>query len=290
MGAPFGLPVRRSAGAPCGARLPAMDLNHDRRGRGEPLVLLHGIGSRWQVWEPVLDRLAERHDVLAVDMPGFGASPPLSGTTDIARLTDAVQTFAGAQGLERWHVAGNSTGGGVALELAARGAVVSATGISPIGFWSRRERIFCQRTLGASRAAAGLVRAAGGVPALVRSATGRRLLFSQTFAHPERMTAQEAVDTVEAFVGCPAYDDVSAAFTGYLAPREHGTVPVTILWGDRDLLLLPRQGRRARAVLPRARHVALAGCGHVPFLDDPQAVTAAMLGATDWTFTRPAGR
>ena len=52
-----------------------MQPNHDRSGRGEPLVLMHGIGSRWQMWEPVIPRLAERHDVIAVDLPGFGASP-----------------------------------------------------------------------------------------------------------------------------------------------------------------------------------------------------------------------
>jgi pimeloyl-ACP methyl ester carboxylesterase len=54
-----------------------MSLAYDRRGAGEPLVLLHGIGSRWQIWSRTLDALAERHEVWAVDFPGFGASPPL---------------------------------------------------------------------------------------------------------------------------------------------------------------------------------------------------------------------
>jgi pimeloyl-ACP methyl ester carboxylesterase len=48
-----------------------MALNHYRAGAGEPLVLLHGIGRHWQMWEPVLPLLTARHDVIAVDLPGF---------------------------------------------------------------------------------------------------------------------------------------------------------------------------------------------------------------------------
>ena len=58
-----------------------MKLNHHRAGSGEPLVLIHGIGSRWQMWEPVLDRLTPHREVIAIDLPGFGASPmPPAGT------------------------------------------------------------------------------------------------------------------------------------------------------------------------------------------------------------------
>jgi pimeloyl-ACP methyl ester carboxylesterase len=50
-------------------------LNHYRGGEGEPLVLIHGIGSRWQMWEPVLEGLVAHRDVIALDLPGFGVSP-----------------------------------------------------------------------------------------------------------------------------------------------------------------------------------------------------------------------
>jgi pimeloyl-ACP methyl ester carboxylesterase len=59
-------------------------LNYERWGSGPPLVLLHGIGHRLQAWDPVLDRLAAAHDVIAVDLPGFGKSPPLDGQAGIA--------------------------------------------------------------------------------------------------------------------------------------------------------------------------------------------------------------
>jgi len=244
-------------------------LNHDRRGTGEPLLLLHGIGSRWQVWDPVLDALAATHDTIAVDLPGFAGSAPLPGRTDIAALTDAVAAFAAALGLERWHVAGNSTGGGVALELAQRGVVASATAVSPIGFWSTRERAYGQAALTSTRAIARRARDAGAIPSLVSTAAGRTAMLSLTFARPWRLSPAECVASVDDFLDCPAWDDVHASFTGYVAPFDHGDVPVTVAWGTQDRLLLPRQARRARRVMPRARHVALPGCGHAPFSDDP---------------------
>jgi pimeloyl-ACP methyl ester carboxylesterase len=60
---------------PSMTKQPAAGINFDRRGAGEPPVLIHGIAHRWQAWEPLLDALAERHDVIAIDLSGFGKSP-----------------------------------------------------------------------------------------------------------------------------------------------------------------------------------------------------------------------
>jgi pimeloyl-ACP methyl ester carboxylesterase len=254
-----------------------VELTHDRRGRGEPLVLVHGIGSRWQVWEPVLDALAGRHEVIALDLPGFGASGPLPAgiEPDVPGLASAVEAFCARAGLERPHVAGNSMGGAIALELARRGTVRSATAVSPAGFWTERERVFAQRSLRVSRELARRARPA--LPALVRTPAGRTLLFGQTFAKPWRLERQEAIDTVDAFTGAPGFDAAMARFTGYRAPTEHDGVPVTVAWGDKDRLLLFRQAARARRLMPRARHVTLPGCGHAPFHDDPELVAAVLL-------------
>ena len=90
-----------------------------RAGSGEPLLLLHGIGSRWQVWRPVLGRLACSRDVVALDLPGFGQSPmPPPGTPPgAASLTGLVCDFLDSIGWQAPHVAGNSLGGQVTLEL-----------------------------------------------------------------------------------------------------------------------------------------------------------------------------
>ena len=127
-------------------------LNHIRQGTGEPLVLIHGIGSQWQVWGPVLERVGEQRDVVALDLPGFGASPPLAGEVTLATLADAVAGLVDELGLERPHVAGNSLGGALALELARTGRARSATGLSPLGFARGREITFARALARRARA------------------------------------------------------------------------------------------------------------------------------------------
>jgi pimeloyl-ACP methyl ester carboxylesterase len=101
-----------------------MDLAHEREGSGPPLVLLAGIGMNRTAWQPVRSRLAAARELWLLDLPGFGESAALPDDTDstIDALTDAVERCLPALGLERPHVAGNSLGGAVALELARRGA------------------------------------------------------------------------------------------------------------------------------------------------------------------------
>ena len=77
-----------------------MTLNHVRRGSGRPLLLVHGLGAGWRSWLPILDELAERREVIAVDLPGFGDTPPLTGEVSIATLTDSVAEFIREQGLD----------------------------------------------------------------------------------------------------------------------------------------------------------------------------------------------
>jgi pimeloyl-ACP methyl ester carboxylesterase len=85
-------------------------LGYDRRGRGPPLVLLQSLGADRSVWLPVLDRLAEERDAIAIDLPGFGSSDALLGGVLPAprELAVAVASFAAGLGLDRPHMAGNS--------------------------------------------------------------------------------------------------------------------------------------------------------------------------------------
>jgi pimeloyl-ACP methyl ester carboxylesterase len=232
-----------------------MDLAFERRGAGEPLVLLHGLGSRRQVFAPVLGRLAGEFEVWALDMPGFGASPPPPRpVSSIGRLTDEVQAWLHGRGVEGCHVAGNSTGGGVALELAARGTVASATALAPIGFWSPRERAFCQGSVRATRALARRLRPIA--PALLRQAPMRALLFAQYAAHPARIAPEDALGDVDALIGAPAFDDICAAFTVPMA-RPGGCVRVA-QDGDDELgaqeQRRPDHSQECRVRMARAHH------------------------------------
>jgi pimeloyl-ACP methyl ester carboxylesterase len=252
----------------------SLSINYHREGEGPPLVLLHGVGHHWQAWEPVIGRLAGEFDVIACDSPGFGRSAALSAgiAPTIPAYADAFEWFFAELGLERPHVAGNSMGGAIALELARGRAARSVCAFSPAGFWTTAERRYCQLSLGALGAVP--VRARPRLEAMARRRAGRVALFAQTFGHPTRLPAREAVATLRDAWASPALAGALDAFRDYRfgSPQQLRSTPLTIAWGRRDRLLPYRlQAPRARAMLPWATHVAL-DAGHVPFFDDPGAV------------------
>jgi pimeloyl-ACP methyl ester carboxylesterase len=253
-------------------------LSHHRAGCGPALVLIHGIGSRWQVWRPVLERLEREREVVALDLPGFGDSPkpPPGSPAGVESLTALVAEFLDTLGLERPHVAGNSLGGWLALELAAAGRAASATALSPAGFWSGIEAALVRASLWSSvRVARGLAPVAS---AVLRPAPLRRLLLWQLVGRPERIPPAEAAANVRALAAAPWFDETLEAITGErYRSRGRLPVPATIAWGERDRLLHPRQALRAAQELPGARMLTLRGCGHVPTYDDPAQVARVLL-------------
>jgi pimeloyl-ACP methyl ester carboxylesterase len=256
----------------------SISINYERTGSGEPLVLLHGVGHHWQAWSPVIDLLAPEFDVVAADSPGFGRSAPLPAGIEptVPAYADAFEWFFAELGLGRPHVAGNSMGGAIALELARRRAVSSASAFSPAGFWNTAELHFCILSLKALATTPDAVRPL--LLSLARTKAGRVALFSQNFGFPARLPAEEAVATLSDAWAAPALSGALDAFNHYRfeAPEQLRSVPVTIAWGNRDRLLPYRlQAPRARRMLPWATHVTL-GAGHVPFYDDPPAAAAVI--------------
>jgi pimeloyl-ACP methyl ester carboxylesterase len=256
----------------------SVSINHHREGSGPPLVLLHGVGHHWQAWTPVIERLAGEFDVIACDTPGFGASAPLPAGVEptIPAYVDAFEWFFAELGLERPHVAGNSMGGAIALELVRGRRVSSACAFSPAGFWSDAERRFCQLSLGALARTPRALRPP--LEALARTRAGRVALFGQLFGYPGRLPEQEALQALRDAWRSPAFEATLRAFSHYRfeAPQQLRHTPVTIAWGVHDRLLPYRlQAPRARALLPWATHVSL-GAGHVPFFDDPAAAAAVV--------------
>jgi pimeloyl-ACP methyl ester carboxylesterase len=245
-------------------------MNHRRLGEGPTLVLLHALGGSLRAWEPVLDRLAAERDVIAIDLPGFGASAPLG--PDVVptprALAGAVAALLESLGVHRPHVAGNSLGGWVALELAKAGVARSVTAIAPAGLWPGplrpRGRLNAQAV---SRALRPLI-----APGL-RVGAVRRSVLGGIVAHPERLTYDQALRFVRDYADARGYVDVNREMRGSrFTGGEQIRVGVTVAWCERDRLVGPPR------VMPlRARALTLYDCGHVPMTDDPAAVARVLL-------------
>ncbi|RST23389.1 alpha/beta fold hydrolase [Streptomyces sp. WAC04770] len=255
-----------------------VSVEYERTGTGEPLVLLHGIGHHHQAWEPVTRILAAEREVIAVDLPGFGASPglPDGAPYSLETVPAIFGALFGALGLDRPHVAGNSLGGLFALELGRTELVRSVTALSPAGFWNEPERRYAFATLRAMRRAA-LALPVPAIERLSRSAAGRTALTSTIYARPGRRSPEAVVAETLALRGATGFHQTLAAGRGVTFSDEVKGIPVTVAWGTRDRILLRRQGIRAKHVLPDARLVRLPGCGHVPMNDDPALVARVIL-------------
>lgn len=255
-------------------------LAHDVVGSGPPLVLLHFLGGHRKVWRPVLPELARHHQVFSLDLPGFGDSSSRPGSPTIPRLADAVLETCDELGLEQPAVAGISIGGGLAVELAGRErdgrpVVGSAVAISPVGFTSRAEAAFAKASLTATYAACRAV--VGQIDRLAGPKALRTAFGAQIFAKPWAVPAPDLAALVRSVALSPGTLPTLRAAVGHQAPGGATTTPLTIAWGQRDALLLPRQGARAIERLPFAQLVPLRGCGHVPLWDDPAAVSEVIL-------------
>jgi pimeloyl-ACP methyl ester carboxylesterase len=267
---------------------PSGQLNHVRRGEGEPLLLLHSLGGSLAQWSPVLERLSEHHQVVAVDMPGFGDSPALPGGIEpsAANLATATLDFYDSLRLNRRpHVAGISLGGWVAIECARQGRARSVVGLCTAGFWRRPLRS-SNNAIARSRFAGR--RVAPLLGPMMATSRGRRRALGRFVAHPERMSPREAHEMARAYVSAPAYPEASGLMRGGMIGRiDDLDVPVTLAWAEHDRIVRrPKPG-----VLPeKVRQVELPDCGHVPTWDDPDLVARVVLSGSQATPLRSEGR
>lgn len=254
-----------------------------RNGSGEPLLLIHGLGASSGVWDPVIDLLAGERQVIVLDMPGFGQalSLPEGVEPTAANLAAALHESCLELSIERPHVAGNSLGAWVGLEMGRAGWATSVTALSPAGLW----RAPLGEREGDTRRWARRLRPA--VSLALRVPAARRRMLSTFSAHPERIPIAAGRELVLGWIDSSGYDGANRAMrthlfdpTGY--PED---VPVTIAWGEHDRLVgPPKPGRRPAG----ARFVVLPGVGHTPMWDDPELVARTLLEGSATSAAAPA--
>lgn len=254
-----------------------------RGGSGPPLVLLHGFTDTWRTWELVLPQLERHHDVLAVTLAGHAGGPPLETVSDAA-LVDAVERAMDDAGFATAHVAGNSLGGYISLQLAARGRADSVVALAPAGGWAVGDESF-KETLAYFTTMQELLAAA--VPhadMIVASPEGRRRATEFIATNYEHIPAELIAHLMRGAADCPGVVPLIefAQREGWNLDAERIDCPVRMVWGTDDRILAwPSTAARFRDDwLPRADWVELAGIGHCPQLDVPLETAELIAGFT----------
>lgn len=252
-----------------------------RTGARPKLVLVHGLGGTRQSWSPVLQSLSAEREVIAIDLPGHGASGSEPDSGAFAGLADSLDRYLADSGLAGADIAGVSLGGRLALEMARRGVVGDVVAIDPGGFWRGWERTYFRWTLTPSLRLVQALR--GQLPFLSTHAASRTALLAQLSARPWALPADLVARELDAFASTPTVGPLIRNLasgpmqTGPAAPE---TGRVTIAWGRKDRLCLPRQAERAQAAFPGATLHWFETSGHYPIWDSPKEAAALILSAT----------
>ncbi len=244
-----------------------------------PLVLLHGLAERRQVFDWLAAALAPHLRLVALDLPGFGSSPPLAGGGfDLGAVCARIEAALAELGLDRPAMLGHSLGGGVAVRYAAErpGALRALALVAPAGLiatgavrpsWRRPRVHALGRT--ALRAAIPMIAASRGL---------RGRAFARVVGDPHALGAALAR---ELLMGAAQGRSTPAAgieivYAGLRDRLDALTLPTLVVWGGRDRVVSPRYAEPLRDALPDGRLLLLPHSGHVPMCEEPGALAAAV--------------
>lgn len=262
-------------------------MHNVRTGSGKPLVLVHGLGSSHRNWDPIVPALSKEREVVALDLPGFGRTPPLPDVT-IATLTDSLREFLDTEDLSDADVVGSSMGARMVLELARRGHRGNVVSLDPGGFWNDNQvRIF-----GASITAS--VALVSRIQPLLPFVTGnpvtRTLALAQFSAAPWKLPKGLVLRELRGFDDekSPSLSDARKALIH--GPRQEGMPDgsrdgsrdgkIFIGWGRQDKVTLPSEAKVAMQKFPDAELHWFDRCGHFPHWDQPEQTVRFVLRAT----------
>ena len=241
-----------------------------------PLLLIHGLGATKASWLTVVPQLARNFRVIAMDVPGFGASDKPRGRYDARWFADRVTRFIDAIGYDSVHVAGNSMGGRIAMELGMDhpDRVASIACLCPAAAFSHRPAL-------------ALVRALRPELGIVASRLPRSRILPQMrglFADPrcvEQEWYEAAVDDFLHVWRSPRarmaffaalrniYLDEPQGDRGLWTRLAGLSVPSLFIYGRHDALISHRFAKKVQSTIPAAQVVVWSDCGHVPQIEFP---------------------
>jgi pimeloyl-ACP methyl ester carboxylesterase len=234
-------------------------------GKGEPLLLLHGIGCNKDYFNRTARFLTAKYHVIAPDLLGFGeSSRPPQGDYSPAAQARRLKTMMQALGIKGMDVAGHSMGGQVAMTYAALypGEVKSLWLIDPAGIWSAPESDLEKRN-----------REEGRNVGIVHNVDEARKITAYIMRHPPyipgplfKVMAQERIHN--AALEERIYKQIMA---DSIEKRIRGiTIPTLIVWGENDTVINPATAGILHKLLPNSQVIVMPDTGHFAMLERPE--------------------
>jgi pimeloyl-ACP methyl ester carboxylesterase len=253
-------------------------------GSGPTVVLIHGMINSSRHWQPVAERLAVSHRVVAPDLIGHGDSATPRGDYSLGAHAASIRDLLTTIGVERATIVGHSLGGGVAMQFfyqfpqrTERLVLISSGGlgreVTPLlrgaalpGASALLRLAARPRLVDALDAAAAGLRARGNAKGIYLEAVARALRPLQ-----ERGSRRAFLQTLRSVIDVHG-QHVSAADRLYLL----GDMATLIVWGERDRTIPIEHGRAAREAIPHCRFETLPRAAHFPHLEDPDGLAATL--------------
>lgn len=267
--------------------------NHSADGRDTPpFVLFHGLGGCSRHWLRVMPALAEHSRVIALDLPGFGASEASARPVSLDGLADVVSEVVALLELGPVVLVGHSFAGPVALRFAARhpelatglvlagGAVFQFSALLGLHSVPRFLRTRPRETIAifAEVLSAGLPLPAAVRRAIARSSPLRRLTLWPYVRDPGALSIESATLLLDGAGAHGVFSTVRAvAGSDPLERIDSVRCPILSLGGECDLIVPLADIRELQSGVPQARTFVFEGCGHMAMLERPQAFVEQVL-------------
>ena len=239
---------------------------------GKAIVFVHGLSGAWQNWLENLPHFARGHRVIAMDLPGFGASPMPPWDVGVEAYGRFLHELCDALGVRTCTVVGNSMGGFIAAEAATVGpqridklVLVSAAGISHARM--RREPAEVAARMGVMTAPLTIRLFEGGL----RRPRLRRVAFAGIFHAPETLRSELLYEFFRNGTGKPGVLPAVRGLVGYdiLDRLTEVEVPTLIVWGRNDHIVPPNDALGYGQRLRNSSTVIFDQTGHVPMAERP---------------------
>jgi pimeloyl-ACP methyl ester carboxylesterase len=259
--------------------LPGAEVNYVEIGEGEPVLFLHGISGCWQNWLENLPHFGRGRRVIALDLPGFGASPMPSWGIDMPAYGRLVHDFCKRLGVEGATVVGNSMGGFIAVEAATTGparfsrlVLVSAAGI--LNTWNPEAR--ATATAYAWKRFGPLVADRG--EWIISHPRSRQAILGPFMRYPNRLRADLLWEQMNGGMRCPGFGDALRALIRHDIRERLGAIemPTMIVWGQSDRVIPMAAALSYHRRIPHSCLEIFERTGHVPQLERPARFNALL--------------